>query len=67
MSLKSGVVLLLGQSGVNSVQVSKSRGSKSAPDFNLPAPCFTVALKRCSSPYIHCHPEASAGFFIPQR
>ena len=40
MSLKNGVVLLLGQGVVNSVQVSNSRLGKTPTDLNIPTTMF---------------------------
>ncbi len=47
-SLQNGVVLLLGQGGVNSVQVSNSRVCKTPPDLNIP----TTITFHCR--VIHC-------------
>lgn len=64
MSLKTGVLLLLGQHGVNCVQNT----NRTAPDLNMPytqSTCSTVGLKHCGlilSPVLsHVPPSENEG------
>ena len=53
MSLKNGVVLLLGQGVVSSMQVSNSGVGKTSPDLNLQFDTLRYRSLSCLSPYIH--------------